>query len=97
MIGLQTAFAVVQTVLPQLTDEQLVKLFSVNSAKVFNLPLAAIQEGRRAELTLFSRTGKTILSEQNNKSKSGNTPFLHKELNGRVVGVVNKGDLFLNI
>jgi len=97
MIGLQTAFAVVQTVLPLLTDEQLVKLFSVNPAKIFNLPVANIREGRRAELTLFSRTGKTRLSEEYNKSKSGNTPFLHKELNGRVAGVVNKGDLFLNI
>jgi dihydroorotase len=97
MIGLQTAFAVVQTVLPQLTDEQLVKLFSINSAKIFNLPVNAIQEGRRAELTLFNRTDNTRLSEQNNKSKSGNTPFLYKELNGRVAGVINKGDLFLNI
>src|SRR4051812_27968920 len=69
MVGLQTAFAVVQTILKQLTDEQMVKLFSINSAKIFNLPVNAIQEGRRAELTLFNRTDNTRLSEQNNKSK----------------------------
>src|SRR3954466_4115457 len=62
MIGLQTAFAVVQTVLPQLTDEQFVKLFSTNAATIFNLPVATIQEGKRAELTLFKRTGKTVFT-----------------------------------
>ncbi|TKK66021.1 dihydroorotase [Ilyomonas limi] len=97
MIGLQTAFAVVQTVLPQLANEALTKLFSINAATIFNLPVATIQEGKRAELTLFNRSGKTLLTEENNKSKSGNTPFLNKELNGKVAGVINKGNLFLNI
>jgi dihydroorotase len=96
MIGLQTAFAVVQTTLPQLTDEQVVKLFSTNATSIFNLPAAIIQEGKGAAITLFSRTGKTLLTEENNKSKSGNTPSLNKALNGRVVGVINKGSLFLN-
>jgi len=86
----------VQTVLPQLTNEQVVKLFSINAANIFNLPVATIQEGKRAELTLFNRTGKMVLTESNNKSQSGNTPFINKELSGRVTGVVNKGDCFLN-
>ena len=69
---------------------------SANSSKIFNLPTPVILEGRKAELTLFTRTGKTRLTEQSNKSKSVNTPFLNKELNGKVTGVINKGDLFLN-
>ena len=96
MIGLQTAFAVVQTVLPQLTNEALTKLFSANARTIFNLPAATIKVGVRAEITLFSRTGNTLLTEESNKSKSANTPFLNKELNGRVVGTINKGVLFIN-
>ena len=96
MIGLQTAFAVVQTVLPQLSNEALTKLFSVNARTIFNLPPAIIKEGVNAEVTLFSRTGKMVLTEESNKSKSNNTPFLNKELNGKVAGIINKGALFLN-
>lgn len=96
MIGLQTAFAIVQTALPRLTNEQLVKLFATNAASIFNLPVTTIQEGKNAAITLFSRTAKTVLTEETNKSKSGNTPFLNKELSGRVAGVINKGVVFLN-
>lgn len=96
MIGLQTTFAAVQTVLPQLSNEQLVRLFSANAARIFNLPAATIQEGKRAELTLFNRSEKAVLTPENNKSQSGNSPFINKELNGRVIGIVNKGVLFLN-
>ena len=96
MIGLQTAFAVVQTVLPQLSNEDLTKLFSVNARTIFNLPPSLIKEGVGAEITLFNRVGKTLLSDEINRSKSNNTPFMNKELDGKVIGEINKGILFIN-
>jgi dihydroorotase len=96
MIGLQTAFAVVNNTLPQLSSEQLSKILSSNARNIFGLPATNITEGACAELTIFSKTATTLFSKANNKSKSANSPFFDKPLKGKVVGVINKAQLFLN-
>lgn len=96
MIGLETSFTIVNTVLPALSNEQLVKIFSTNARRIFNLPAVTIEEGAHAELTIFSRNELTTLTRQNNKSKSFNSPFIDKELKGRVIGTINKGHIHLN-
>jgi dihydroorotase len=94
MIGLQTAFAVVNTVLPNLSNEKIIKLFSENARNIFDLPTTHVSVGSKAELTLFSRTAETLLTTGNNQSKSANSPFLEKTLMGKAVGIVHKGKLF---
>jgi len=96
MIGLQTAYATVNHLLPQLSNEQIVKLFSSNACNIFGLPATNIAEGSAASFTIFSRTGNTVLNKQNNKSKSINSPFVDMPLTGKVIGVVNKGNIILN-
>ncbi|OIQ96016.1 dihydroorotase [mine drainage metagenome] len=96
MIGLETSFAVVNHVLPELTDRQLINLFSTNARNIFKIASATIEEGANAELTLFNRNKTSLLTKENIKSKSNNTPFINKELKGKVVGIINKGQLFLN-
>ncbi len=96
MIGLQTSFAVINELLPALTNEQLVHLFSSNARKVFHLPTAVIKENEVAELTLFTRDGETVLTKENNKSKSANSPLFNKSLKGKVVGIYHKAQLHLN-
>ena len=96
MIGLQTSFAAIQTILPQLSNDKLVKLFSTNAKSIFNLENNIIVEGAIAELTLFNRNQNSTLTKENNKSKSFNTPFANKQLNGKVLGTINKGNHFFN-
>jgi dihydroorotase len=96
MIGLQTTFTALQTVLPELCNERLTQLFSTNARNIFNLPDTTITEGAFAELTLFSRKGNSTLTESNNLSKSFNTPFANNQLNGKIIGTINKGILSLN-
>ncbi len=96
MIGLQTSYASVQTVLPELSANKIAELFSLNARKIFNLPDAKIAEGKKAELTLFSKEENTILTKETIKSKSSNTPFAEKTLNGKVIGILHKGNLILN-
>ena len=55
-----------------------------------------INVGSKAELTLFCRSGNTSLTTQNNKSKSANSAFLNGELNGKVLGILHKGQIFTN-
>jgi dihydroorotase len=96
MIGLQTAFAAINHLLPSLSNENIAKLFSDNANTLFNLPENKIAEGTIANLTLFNRTEKTILQKNNNQSKSFNTPFANKELNGKVIGVIVKNKFLTN-
>ena len=96
MTGLETAFAVVNHLLPQLSNDRLVKLFSLNARNIFNLPATNIREGAIAELSLFTKKGITRLQKQTIKSKSFNTPFLEKELTGKVIGIINQGKIIIN-
>lgn len=96
MIGLQTAYAVLQTVLPSLQADNIASLFSGNARKIFGLNEIKIEEGSEASFTVFNPNGKTVLSAESNKSKSSNSPFMNKELNGRVEAIVSKNKLIIN-
>ncbi|NCI46217.1 dihydroorotase [Sediminibacterium soli] len=96
MGGLETVFAAVNHVLPELSAEAMVKLFSLNARAIFGLPDAVIAEGAPAELSFFSRKGTTLLQQQQSRSKSSNSAFFGKELNGTVAGIVHKGHLIVN-
>ena len=95
MIGLQTAYAVVQTVLPELSAQKIAELFSINVANIFNLNVMKIEEGKPVELTIFNNNDFT-LKKENIKSKSFNSAFINKDLKGKVLGIVSKGNLILN-
>ena len=95
MLGLQTAYAAVKTVLPELSNEQIAELFSLNARKIFKLTDATIKEGNSAELTLFN-ANKFMLKKENIKSKSYNSAFINVSLQAGVAGIVSKGNLILN-
>jgi dihydroorotase len=95
MIGLQTSYAAVKTILPQLSEEQIAKLFSLNARKIFGLNISTIKEEAQAEITLFNNK-KFTLQKETIKSKSYNSAFTNLALNANVVGIVSKGSLILN-
>jgi dihydroorotase len=96
MTGLQTVFAVVNHLLPEISANRLAALFSLNARSIFGLPSTHIKEGATADLSLFTQSGSTLLNKQQLQSKSSNTPFLDTELNGKVIGIISKGKLTLN-
>ena len=96
MIGLQTAFALVNTVLPQLSAERFVNLFSNNARQIFGLPKSVIEKNEWADITLFSQEADWTFSTQHNKSRSVNTPFFNTTFTGKPFGIIHKDSLFLN-
>lgn len=94
--SIETSYAAVQHLLPNLSSSRVAELFSLNARQIFNLPLASIQEEKDAEFTLFTNHSTTHLSKQDSKSKSANSPFWDKTLNGKIVGVYVKGILHIN-
>jgi dihydroorotase len=91
MISLQTAFAVVNEVLPDLTVQQIANLFSNNARKIFGLPTTGIHVKAKATVTVFSKNNTTVLTKANNKSLAANSPFFNQPLKGKVIAVINNG------
>lgn len=96
MIGLETAYAALNTAIPNLSADRTVDLLSVNPRKLFGLDAATIQEGASATITLFNPSKKWTVTEAAIRSKSKNTPLAGKELTGKPVGIINNGTIVLS-
>jgi dihydroorotase len=96
MIALETAFAALNTAMPEVAPAKWVELLSINPRRIFGLPAVSIKEGQAASLSLFDPKAKWTVSEKDIRSKSKNSPFIKKELTGKVLGVVHKGTATLN-
>jgi dihydroorotase len=96
MIGLQTSFSVVRSLLPELSVERLIELFATNARSLFGLTSGSIKEGEPACVSLFLWDEKWLFDERHNRSRSSNSPFFGNEFTGRVRGIINKDKVFLN-
>jgi len=96
MIGLETAYAVLNTCLPEIDQAKLVELLSANPRRIFKRQISGLRENEKAVLTLFLPNQKWIVRESDVRSRSRNSAFFGKELKGKVLGIINKEQLFLN-
>ena len=96
MQGLETAYAVLKSSMPELEEARLIQLLSINPRKLLGLNQVTIKEKEKACLTLFC-PGKEWTYEKNKiNSRSKNSPFIGKKLAGKVIGIINKDQVHLN-
>jgi len=89
IIGLETAFAVARTATQKkLKLEDLIEKFTTQPRKLLGLQNPEIKKGEKVNLTIFNPDEKWTFTAKDIKSKSKNTPFVGRELVGRVVRVV---------
>ncbi len=96
MIGFETALSMIIMQLINLEKfswlEVLDKL-TVKPAQILKERLGVIKEGGIADIVIINPNIKWVLSPENIKSKSKNTPFLNKELTGRAEYVIVNGEI----
>ena len=73
----------------------LVNRYSAEPRRMMGLETAAIKEGRKADFILFDPEGETTFSADFMRSKSENTPFLDKTLDGSIDLVVLGDNILL--
>jgi dihydroorotase len=96
MTGLETTYAVLKTVLPQVPDSKWVELLSINPRKIFGLPQPLIQKDAPAQLTIFDPGQSITIQDGFFRSKSKNSAFTGKTLQGQVRGIINGRNVILN-
>jgi dihydroorotase len=93
---IETSFATIHQLFPKLTENRIAELFSINARSIFKLNNQGVTEGSSADLTWFSKTETTLISQKESKSKSANSPFWNIKLTGKIIGSYSKGILHLN-
>lgn len=91
-IGLETAFGALLNVLPL---EKVIEKLTIGKNR-FGIENFSIEEGKKANITLFNPEEKTTFTKENILSKSKNSAFLGVELKGKAYGIYNQGKLVLN-
>ncbi len=97
MINLQT-FASQITSLSSFVDmDVLIEKITDAPRKLLNLDAVSIDIGEKANLTLFDPTCEWTFSQDENLSKSKNSPWLGKTLIGKTIAVFNNSKQVLNV
>lgn len=99
ILGLETAWSISNMRLlktKKLNLNELVEKLCYNPRSILNLEELKIEEGAKANLTFFNTDEEWTYDVKNIRSKSKNSPYIDKKLEGRAVAIFNKGELVLN-
>lgn len=88
-IGLESAFAALQTILPL---EVIVDKLTAGK-NIFGLAHSTLEVGSSAELTLFNPEGEWVFNPEYILSKSKNSALVGNAMKGKVYGIFNQGIL----
>lgn len=91
-IGMESLFGSLNKVIPL---ETLVTCLTTNPSNRFNIENSFINEGEKANITLFNPDFEYEFSLNNIYSTSKNSIFLNKKLNGKVYGVISNNKIVL--
>lgn len=96
IIGTQTLFSVLNGI-KEFSLEEKIKFISTKPREIFDIKTSEIKEKNTANITLFDPDLSWEFTNENNASKSNNSPFLNQKLKGKVIGILNKGMLSLQL
>jgi dihydroorotase len=87
-----TFHILVQAMGDKITAAHVAQWLAHGPRKYLGLDATALKVGEPADVTMFSFSGSVHFTDALNQSKSNNNPMLHRELNGKVLGTVCRGE-----
>ncbi len=98
MIGFETALSLAMELKKQgLSVVQIVSKFTVGPAGVLRIDRGRLGEGLRADIVVFDSEAEWVCRKEDIKSKSKNSPFIGRKMQGRVVATLYKGRAVFSI
>ncbi len=97
MIGLESAFGVVNKVLVKESEMELMDLISlltVNPRKIMGFDSDLLSKGAMAEITVIDPDHEWTFDKDHIYSKSGNSPFIGKSLEGKVILTISTNSIY---
>ncbi len=92
VIGLESAFGILNNLLEL---EEFIPLLTNKPKTVFGLADNIIEEGNKADITLFNPKIESKFTQEHILSTSNNSPFINKKTKGEVYGVFANNQLIL--
>jgi len=96
IINLQTFAAQLATLSKSVDIHNLIEKVTVAPRKILQREIPTIEKEAKANLTLFDPKAKWKFLEEENLSKSNNSPWLNTELTGRSKAVFNNSKQLIN-
>ncbi|MEQ8362760.1 MAG: dihydroorotase [Cyclobacteriaceae bacterium] len=96
IINLQTFASQMASLSKHIDVHDLVAKVTNAPRKLLKLPMPTIEKDEKANLTLFNPTEKWVFTEESNRSKSKNSPWLGKEIVGKAKAVFNNSKHWLD-
>ena len=93
MEGLESVFGA--ACICDVSTETFVKMQSENTRNIFKIESPLVDNGHKANITLFKPDEEYVFEEKDILSKSKNNAFVGKKLKGKVIGIINGDKLFL--
>jgi dihydroorotase len=78
-----------------LNPEEIVEKLSIKPREILELDIPKVEEKETANFVLFNEA-EWDYNEENNYSKSANTPFLNQQLKGKVWLTCNNNQVFVS-
>jgi dihydroorotase len=91
IINLQTFASQLATLSKSVDIDVLIEAVATAPRTLLKLEIPKIEVDEKANLTLFDPACEWVFDEKNNLSKSKNSPWLGKQLKGKVVAIFNNG------
>lgn len=88
--SIQTVLPALLKALPELKEERVLEMLSLNPSKIFGLERPILEAGQDADFTIYNRSKTWTLNKKSSHSKSPYTPFWNQDLKGMVLGTFCK-------
>ncbi len=91
MASIELSYSILNTALGKDSDqEKIVQSLAINTREILGQESSQIEEGQKADITLFDPAAKWTVQESDLLSNGVNNPFIGKELTGKVLGIINE-------